>query len=160
MNREVGQWQDLDGLEYQARGLEERIGKPDLIGSFKQGERPGMNFRMYILGKKRGNSDVHFNDDAFGVGSIPIKSDRIEGVILDSIGLALFSGWMTRDAIVFVKTYSAFGIGNGGATNILYKGQYNEASQSYRGTFTLEGNNGVMPQSSSVIFEIRKPAGK
>jgi hypothetical protein len=142
-------------LESRAEDLEKKVGKPNLIGSFEQGANPPMNFRLYILEVHEMESGIRLREDADDF-DLPIKMQKMEGVILDGIGLAIFSGWKTRDAIMFVKTYSKFGGESGGARNILYQGRYNESSKSYHGTFKLIGDQGTEKRPPYGTFEIKE----
>lgn len=142
-------------LVSRAEDLEKKVGRPDLIGSFQQGDYPPMNFRLYILENHERQANMHFEKDTSDF-NIPIKRDIIEGIVLDGIGFAIFSGWKTRDAISFVKTYSKSGRESGGADNILYQGRYNESSKSYCGTFGLIGDPGTKNRPPYGMFEIKE----
>jgi len=81
-------------LESRAEDLGKKVGKPDLIGSFQQGEHPPMSFRLYILENHERQVNIHFEEDTSDF-NVPIKRNIVEGIVLDGIGLAIFSGWKT-----------------------------------------------------------------
>jgi hypothetical protein len=111
----------------------ERLGAPDFTGTW-QGEKYGGEgfFTMYILRKEPTVVRVQTSQ----VGEIKEDAEAIDGVIFDTIGLAVFTGLLKRDSASFTKIYSESARKRGGSSDkIFYSGNFDEKTGAYLGIF-------------------------
>jgi len=137
---------------------EERLGNPDFRGIW-QGEKFGGEgfFTMYILRKEPTIVRVQSNQ----VGEIKEDAEAIDGVIFDTIGLAVFTGLLKRDSVTFTKIYSESARKKGGSSDkIFYNGNFDEKTNSYLGTFSFPDTKNAGKFSMATGSKHRAPLKK
>lgn len=114
---------------------------PDFIGTYK--DTALRHFSMYIL--EKGLYLPSPKDRYPKIQTIGNVTSKIEGLIIDEIGLAVYSGSLIQESsISFTKTYSKAARTSGhirAFKEIEYTGEYNRATRGYEGEYFVSGSS-------------------
>lgn len=98
--------------------LEDKLPKPDFKGEWVRKDHYSEYFSLYILGRSPFTGNI--DDSTFE--KLGTSIEVIEGVITDSLGLAIFSGKIGNIGTEFRKDYSYFAQEKGGEPHLYYFG--------------------------------------
>lgn len=110
-----------------------RLENPDYRGSWEYGVQ-NADFSMFVLGQSP--TEVDALDHS---GTMP--ADIIQGVILDPVGLSIFTGTINHERISFTKIYSERARRAGGLDETFYVGVYVPDQAAFIGEFSSLGDS-------------------